>query len=59
MKQDDFERLMMKNPGLNFQVTKRIGLRMKKFEERVTALVFKDVRKRIASFLVAYAERVR
>ena len=54
--QEDFERLMMKNPELNFRVTKRIGLRMKKFEERVTDLVFKDVRKRIASFLVGYAE---
>lgn len=47
---------MMKSPGLNFQVTKRIGLRMKKFEERVTDLMFKDVRKRLASSPVAYAE---
>ncbi len=46
----------MMNPALNFNVTKRIGLRMKKFEERVTDLVFKDVRKRVASFLVGYAE---
>ena len=56
VKQENFEKLMMKNPELNFRVTKRIGLRMKKFEERVTDLVFKDVRKRLASFLVGYAE---
>jgi CRP-like cAMP-binding protein len=56
VKQEDFEKLMIKNPELNFNVTKRIGLRMKKFEERVTDLVFKDVRKRVASFLVGYAE---
>jgi CRP/FNR family transcriptional regulator, cyclic AMP receptor protein len=56
VKEEDFEKLMMKNPELNFRVTKRIGLRMKKFEERVTDLVFKDVRRRLASFLVDYAE---
>jgi CRP/FNR family transcriptional regulator len=56
VKQEDFERLMMMNPALNFKVTKRIGLRLRKFEERVTDLVFKDVRKRVASFLVGYAE---
>lgn len=56
VKQEDFERLMINNPELNLQITKRIGLRMKKFEERVTDLVFKDVRKRIAGFLVGYAE---
>lgn len=56
VRQKDFERLMMMNPALNFRVTKRIGLRMKKFEERVTDLIFKDVRKRLAGFLVNYAE---
>jgi len=38
-------RPMMMNSALTFNVTKRIGLRMKKFEERVTDLVFKDVRR--------------
>ncbi|MEX1275986.1 MAG: Crp/Fnr family transcriptional regulator [Bacteroidota bacterium] len=56
IKKTDFEDLLKMHPDLNFQVTKRIGLRLKKFEERVTDMVFKDVRKRIASFLVRYAE---
>ena len=53
---DTFESLMKSHPSLNFEITKRIGLRLRKFEERVTNLMFKDVRKRIAAFLVKYAE---
>lgn len=56
IKKSDFEELLKLHPELNFQLTKRIGLRMRKFEERVTDMVFKDVRKRIAAFLVRYAE---
>jgi CRP/FNR family cyclic AMP-dependent transcriptional regulator len=56
VKLQDFERLMKMNPEPNFRVMKRIGLRMRKFEERVTDLVFKDMRKRLAIFLVGYAE---
>lgn len=56
MKKSDFEHLLTMHPELNLQITKRIGLRLKKFEERVTDMVFKDVRQRIAAFLVRYAE---
>ena len=56
MKIEDFESLLKGNPELNMKITKRIGLRLRKFEERVTDLVFKDTKKRIASFLVRYAE---
>lgn len=56
IKKPDFESLLKKNPDLNFQITKRIGLRLRRFEERVSDLIFKDVKKRIASFLVHYAE---
>ena len=56
MKRSDFESLLKMKPELNFELTKRIGLRLRKFEERVTDMVFKDVRKRIAGFLVRYAE---
>jgi CRP-like cAMP-binding protein len=48
--------MMRDNPDLTFRVTKRIGLRLRRFEERVTDLVFKDVRQRIVSFLLSYAE---
>ena len=56
LKKEDFERLLRKNPELNLRITKRIGLRLKRFEERATNLVFKDVKKRIAGFLTEYAE---
>ena len=56
MKKADFESLLKMKPELNFELTKRIGLRLRKFEERISDMVFKDVRKRIAAFLVRYAE---
>jgi len=56
IRKGDFESLLKSNPDLNIQITKLIGLRLRKFEERVTELIFKDVRKRIASFLVRYGE---
>ncbi len=56
MPRSDFEKMLKKYPELNFRVTKEVGTRLRKVEERVTELVFKDVKKRIASFLVRYAE---
>ncbi|MBI3193593.1 MAG: Crp/Fnr family transcriptional regulator [Ignavibacteriae bacterium] len=52
----DFEELINYNPSMNLQLTKWIGLRLRKFEEKVSELAFKDVTKRIISFLVRYAE---
>lgn len=48
----DFEDLLRSNPELNLRIIKRIGFRLRKFEERVTDLIFKDTRKRIAGFLL-------
>ncbi|MCI0721232.1 MAG: Crp/Fnr family transcriptional regulator [Acidobacteria bacterium] len=56
VKKEDFEKLLKMTPALNLEVTKRIGLRLRKIEERITDLVFKDSRRRIASFLVRHAE---
>lgn len=53
---EDFEQLLRVNPELNFRISKRIGFRLRKFEERVTDLVFKDVRRRIAGFLLKLAQ---
>ena len=52
----DFEMMLMQNPNLNFQLAKRIGLRLRKFEEKLSDLAFKDVSKRIIGFLVRHAE---
>ncbi len=56
IRSDDFESMMRGSPELTFRVTKRIGMRLRRFEERVTDLVFKDVRQRILAFLLRYAE---
>jgi CRP-like cAMP-binding protein len=56
IRHDMFEMMMRDNPDLTFRITKRIGLRLRRFEERVTNLVFKDVRQRVVSFLLRYAE---
>ncbi len=56
MRVKDFESLMMGDPNLNLKVTKWMGLRLRKFEERIPDLMFKDVNKRIVGFLAKYAE---
>lgn len=52
----DFETILRKYPELNFRITKQMGIRLKKIEQRITDLAFKDVRKRLISFLLHYAE---
>ncbi|MBI1807954.1 MAG: Crp/Fnr family transcriptional regulator [Ignavibacteria bacterium] len=56
MSMRDFEDMVLHNPGLNVQLTKWVGLRLRRFEEKVSDLAFKDVTKRIISFLVRYAD---
>jgi len=56
IRREDFESLLAQHPQLNVKITKRIGLRLRKFEERLTDLIFKDTRKRLATFLVRNAE---
>jgi CRP-like cAMP-binding protein len=56
MSTQDFENMMMHNPLLNLQLTKWMGLRLRRFEEKISDLAFKDVTKRIISFLVRYAD---
>ena len=51
-----FEKALEKNPSAHLEVTKRIGLKLRKFEEKLSEMLFKDVRKRIAGFLVHHAE---
>ena len=56
MSMKDFEGMVLHNPSLNLQLTKWIGLRLRRFEEKMSDLAFKDVTKRIISFLVRYAD---
>lgn len=56
MTMKDFEHLLLHNPEFTLRLTKWIGLRLRRFEEKMSDMVFKDVTKRIISFLVRYAE---
>lgn len=56
MSKQDFENMVMHNPLLNLQLTKWMGLRLRRFEEKLSDLAFKDVTKRIISFLARYAD---
>ncbi|TAK55083.1 MAG: Crp/Fnr family transcriptional regulator [Bacteroidetes bacterium] len=56
MNKRDFETMVMNNPALNLRLTKWVGLRLRRFEEKMSELAFKDVNKRIISFLIRYAE---
>jgi len=51
VKIDDFEMMMGKNPKLNFQVTKLIGFRLRKIQNRLQNMVFKNSEQRIKSFI--------
>jgi CRP/FNR family cyclic AMP-dependent transcriptional regulator len=56
MNMKDFEKMLLHNPLLNLQLTKWVGFRLRRFEEKISDLAFKDVTKRIISFLVRYAD---
>lgn len=56
MNVQDFQNVMKNSPELNLEVTKRIGLRLRKVQKRVSDMIFKDVRQRTAGFIADYAE---
>lgn len=47
IKRKDFEDFIGKMPGLSFTITKWIGLRLRRFENRFENMIFMDVRTRI------------
>ena len=51
-----FKEVMETHPKLNLEVTKLIGLRLKKFSKRIEELFFLDARQRVISFLLTFAE---
>ena len=56
VKKPDFEAMLLNSPEMNLRLTRWFGLRLRKFEEKVNDLAFKDVTQRIIGFLVRYAE---
>lgn len=53
---NDFEKLVLDYPPLNLQLTKWMGLRLRRIEEKLSDLAFKDVKNRVIDFLIKYAE---
>jgi CRP-like cAMP-binding protein len=56
VRKEDFETMLRNSPEMNLRLTRWFGLRLRKFEEKVNDLAFKDVTKRILGFLVRYAD---
>lgn len=55
--QKDFEEVMQKHPILALSFAKRMAEKLRGLENRYTNLVFKDVKARLKSFLVEWANR--
>ena len=53
---DEFKGFVEKNPELNLKMTKLIGLKLKRYSERIEGLVFKDAEQRVASFILKLAD---
>lgn len=52
----DFEKYLENNPRLNLRITKLIGLRMQKIQNRLKAMWFRSAPERIESFIKEMAE---
>jgi CRP-like cAMP-binding protein len=55
VRKSDFEQMLLHNPEMNLRLTRWFGLRLRKFEEKINDLAFKDVAKRIIGFVARYA----
>ncbi|MFQ5442338.1 MAG: Crp/Fnr family transcriptional regulator [Thermodesulfobacteriota bacterium] len=53
----DFEGFVGKNPALSLRITKWIGSRLRKIENRVENLIFQDVRTRILALFIDLGEK--
>lgn len=53
---DEFKNFVEQNPDLNLKMTKLIGLKLKRYSERIEGLVFKDAEQRVTSFLLKLAD---
>ncbi|TSA27175.1 MAG: Crp/Fnr family transcriptional regulator [Ignavibacteriales bacterium] len=53
---NDFQKFIEKIPELNLRITKLVGLKLKKFSERIEDLVFKDAEHRVLSFVYSLAQ---
>jgi CRP-like cAMP-binding protein len=52
---ESFQQLIVRRPSIAMEVTRQIGERLKRIENRVEDLVFRDVRSRVAHILIELA----
>ena len=57
MKRGDFEDLLSQMPGLSLSITKWIGLRLRRIENRFENMIFNDVRTRLISLFNDLAKK--
>lgn len=58
MQRPDFEAMLRKDPNTSIRLTKLVGLRLKKIENRVENLVFRDVPSRLAQLLIQLSDEI-
>ncbi len=51
-----FEEILKKRPDLAISFTKLVGPKFKKLQNRLTNIVFKDVKRRLVKFFIAFSE---
>lgn len=56
MNKSKFESMLIENPPMAFNVTKIMGLRLRKIENKIEDLVYKDVSRKLASLLINLAD---
>ena len=54
---EEFKEIMDANPGLSFELTRRIGERLRNVERKLESLIFKDARERVVDFMKEMAEK--
>lgn len=54
----DFEDMMSKNPKFNLQITKLIGFKLRKIQNRFQNMVFKTSEQRVKGFILEMAEEM-
>jgi CRP/FNR family cyclic AMP-dependent transcriptional regulator len=52
----DFEEILKKRPDLAISFTKLVGLKFKKLQNRLSNIVFKDVKQRLVEFFISFSE---
>ncbi|HSZ24297.1 MAG TPA: Crp/Fnr family transcriptional regulator [Cytophagaceae bacterium] len=52
----DFEEILKKRPDLAISFTKLVGLKFKKLQNRLTNIVYKDVKQRLIVFFITFSE---